>query len=405
MVKEASIKTFEILSYDLKQNVTHNGYSLVVTIKNQLDMACEILSAKLNRENVETTFDFDNSVKLTYSEILNSLDPLINMMDELGVKRSPQICCILRLLPCVSHRITSFMDDSPMFKCTQNDRTITITDLSVPLDEATEYLKRNYGLEPLPQKGYIINVNGIDDITKCKEVETYHLTFGTQYHSTDQKELLLPMPQEDNKTFKIFSSETKNHSTNAKAVYNVLKCIFGEENVTFSPFGTFFIPTINLDDNFTPLELYTIKHTLSNIDFPIIYLPAKSLLSFDFSSWNELEEKYNKMMSLGLFTTAKSPFNRHFKFKVKLVMSDDKVEDFNSKSIAEINRLNGTKFAITGNKGDIIPIGSLVSSESTPRYLFFDIPCDTDIQYNDVQRLNDFILHNPINEIFSISKN
>lgn len=401
MAQDTSTKRFEILSYDLRPNSDNYGFSLVVTVKNPLDRACEILSEKLNWEYVSAHFDTDNSVKLTYSEILNSLDPLIKMMDELGVKRSPQICCILRLLPYVSHRITSFMGDCPMFKCTQNDRTVTITDLTVSLDEATDYLTHNYGLEPLPQKGYIIKVKGVDDVTNCPEVEKYHLTFGSYYHITDPKEVLLPTPQEDKKSFKIFSSQTKDYTKNAEAVCNVLKCIFGEENVSMSPFATFLTSNLNLNDDFSQPELYTLKHTLPDLGFPIVYLPAKSLLSFDFSSWNELEDKYNKIMSLGLFSTAKSPLNRHFKFKVNIVMTDNKAEEFNVKATEEINRFNGALFAITGNNGDIIPIGRLVASESTPRYLFFDIPCNT----TDTQRLNDYILHNSIKEIFLINQN
>ena len=139
----SAAKVVECTDYNIHKNKSLDGYTLVVTIKDDVTKACEILKDELLREDVVTDFDKENSVRLTFSEIINNLGPAIEQLEGLSVTRSPQLCCILKLYPYICNRIRTFMGRRKMFDCEQSDRTVSITNLTASPEEATTFLDRN----------------------------------------------------------------------------------------------------------------------------------------------------------------------------------------------------------------------------------------------------------------------
>lgn len=397
-------KIFECTNFTLTKNKATGGYSLVINVKDDVKKACEFLAEELEREDIATDFDSGNSVRLTFSDIINNLDPAIELLDETGVTRSPELGCILKIYPYICNRIRTFMGKDKMFDCEQTDRIVTITNLTVPPEEATSFLEENFGLVRQEKEGVQIKINGIRDITKTEQCKTYNLTFGKTYNLNTPKELLLPQPHSDMRSFRFYDTDHEKICHKTKSMYEILQAIFGEENLSLSTIYTFHHTMQTNSDGFSVKEINLIKSELLRLGFPTVFVPSRSIISFDFSTWDELESKYEKIMSLKMFTTTKSPLSRNFKFKVKMVQPAEKTTQYKCRMHEKLTKYDGRLFACKDEDDNYIPIGRLIAKESTPRQIFFDIPRSTNkAQEDDIQLLLDYLAHNKISEVFAVT--
>ena len=326
--------------------------------------------------NINTEFDGDGCVQLSYDEITRGLDSIIRKKFSTQLEREKKIGCILSIRPYnLYERILQKYSDIHMHM-EQNYRFMLVSDLDMNIDVFAETIASDFNLYRT-NKDYIdFHIKGIDNLFTSDHVEKYSITFGKSIQKdNDEKELVLPEPVNET-TFRVRLDPDRPLDDQYQMLQNVLQCIYGKENITRKIVYSFTSDDENVFSNGFSTDAWNdIYRDLYALDFDITYGDGggnNRTLYFEFEKKEELMEMYESIASIKKFHIAKSPLDPDFKFKVKTNLLVQKTQ----KQIFRENlkKLNGVDFSVKTLDLGNVTIGKLVERESTMTQLVFILP-------------------------------
>lgn len=388
----------------LSKNIAPDGhtvesYTLDLTPKSPTATECENIAQQLQRANVETDFDSENSVRLTLKQINKNLDPILKRNHI--VKREPGIGCIVKIYSTILNQIEYRMRQFPMFDMEKNGRIINIFNLKVDLPVATRYLENQFGIKRVGNIGVQFRILGVDNVLESEHIERFHITFAKTYNAGKPREILLPRPHSDLQSFRIWGKSKEDIDPKAQILYDYLSFIYGSRNIETTFLYDFSMPYEATALDFSEQDWACVCQELRQLDFDASagYTSDSNgrFIYFSFATKAELKSKMEAIAKIRKIDIAKSPLDEDFKFKVKIVACES--ERYNSWMRKRISELNGKEFICYGANGEKLTVGRLNSADSTPQNLSFLLPYKSRANQDKVKKLMDYISGNPIKEI------
>jgi len=286
-----------------------------------LERECERLAQELESRGVPTDFDAEHSVRLTYQQITDVLDPLLAQTSH--VRRNEKIGCIVKISSSIAARIHQRMGDWRMFDMEKVGRTLNIYNLDCHPNEAQDFLGYEFGIERAGNFGVIFRILNVDNVMESEHVRRFNISFAKTYDADKPREMLLPRPHNDMKSFRIWGKRKQDIDPKAQVLYDYLSFIYGSNNIATTFIYDYMLPYEAANLDFSDQEWQNLAIALMRLDFGASagYNHDGSFLFIEFETLNELRHKLEVLQEMEIFEVAKSPLDEDFKFKVKIVES------------------------------------------------------------------------------------
>lgn len=379
--------------------VSVESYTLDVILENIVTAECGRIAEQLHRAKVSTDFDSENSVRLTYKQIIKKLDPVLahNQI----ARREPLIGCIVKIYSTVLNQIERKMRKFRMFDMEKNGRTINIFNLRVDPHTATRFLEEQFGIKRAGNIGVQFKITCVENILESEHIERFHITFAKTYNNSKPREILLPRPHSDLRSFRIWGKTQEDIDPKAQILYDYLSFIYGACNIETTFLYDFTTPYEATNLDFSDNEWAEINDEISRLDINASAGYNNDgngrFIFFEFQNENELKAKMEAISQLDKIEIAKSPLDEDFKFKVKIVSKNPDRQDAKMRKIAD--GLDGREFICHTAEGEPIALGRLNSADCNSHTMSFVLPYKSKANQENAQKLMDYISGNTITEI------
>lgn len=362
LILDKNSQPIEITNYKYPIKITESLYQFRVKLKQEENAEYKFIERTISEEpfNINENINNDGSLFLKFKDIHDVLDRVITKDYSTSIERKKQIGCVLKITPfSISNRISELF--SNQFLVINNSDTVSvyITDIS--------------------QKGVVIHNMFLEQF--------YFKNYGVEFEIDWSENIKLDknLVINDNLlkslSHNVFS---KKHSEigRLRKMYQELIKVFGEKKVKSKVYMQFTQSRVNeqvlykeskFKDNFWT----TIKREFYSFDFDTNVNELQQTIAFDFTNYEDLKLKYEKIKSLNKFNIVFSPLHEEFKFKVKIDVISKKTlkEEFEEKT----KQLAGAEFYI--DKGESfdykkrrIEMGNLNGRNSDFNHYVFNLP-------------------------------